>query len=249
MPTAYTLIRRSLLLCGVVNQAEALPAGDAQDGYDALNAMLQLWRLEGLLAYDIVRIVFALVPGQQDYTVGPGGHWDTTALFGATTARPVQIEALGLVDATQTPALEVPMDPLSQGAYQSLHLKGLTSAWPTHWQYSATVPLGSVFVWPVPTVGYQVAAYLWRSLATWPALHTDLTLPDGAEEALTYNLARRLAPTYGVQLLPDVVQLAVEAKALLMRINSTSEEKTLDDRVPGSPAHRQTFNWLTGSVE
>lgn len=248
MPTAYDLIRRSLLLCGAHDAQEALSAEEGQDGLAMLNSMLQLWRLEGLLAYDIVRALFALVPAQQDYTVGPGGNWDTTALFGATTARPVRLSAMGVVDATQTPALEVPMAELSQQDYQTLHLKGLTSSWPTHWNYSATVPLGSAFVWPAPTVGYQVAVYLWRSLQTWPTLHIDLMLPDGAEEAIVYNVARRLAPMYGTQLLPDVLQLAVESKALMMRNNSSTSELVLDPRVPGMELIRPSFNWLTGDV-
>ena len=52
--------------------AEALPAAEAQDGLEALNGMLGLWRLDGLMAYDIERVVFAITGGTQTLCGRPG---------------------------------------------------------------------------------------------------------------------------------------------------------------------------------
>ena len=245
--TAYEIIRRSLRLCRVIDPAEAVPAAEGQDGLESLNALLSTWRLEGLLAYDIERAVFALVGGQQQYTIGPGGNWDTTPLFGVSGGRPVRIDSMGLVDATQTPALEIPMTPLSQRDYQHIALKSMQSSWPTHFSYSPLVPLGSVYLWPSPTVAYSVAVYLWHSLQQFPTIHTDVTLPDGYEEALIYNLARRVAPEYGVSLLPDVILTAMESKGLVMKAADEPVLLDPDPLVPGLKG-RGTLNWISGEI-
>lgn len=248
MPTAYALVRHALRLCGVIDAHEAVPPGEGQDGLEALNAMLDTWRLERLLIYVVDRQVFTLTANQQTYTLGPSGTFNTTPLYGATTPRPLKLEGAGLLDQTQAPALEVPLYLLSDQEYREIRLKGLTSSWPQWVSYDPTQPLGTVYFWPGPTVTRQVALYLWRPLARWATIHTDLTLPEGYEEAISYNLARRIAPEYGVQLLPDVVGTAIDTKAVIQRFNTVATELVLDDRCPGLTGVRSHFHELTGEV-
>lgn len=233
MTTAYALIRRSLRLIGAIDPGETLDAAEGQDGLESLNGMLSTWRLEGLMAFDIARVVFAVTAGTQTYAIGPGGTWNTTPTFTGQATRPTKIEAMGLIDTAQDPDLEVPLVLLTHAAYQQLPLKAMTSAWPTHYQYRATVPLGSVFLWPSPTVNRSVAVYLWRQLTTWATIQTDLTLPDGYEEAIVGSLALRLGPEYGVPLSPEVLEMGRTAKALIMRTNTEIPTVALDPRVPG----------------
>jgi hypothetical protein len=247
MTTAYRVIRRSLALIGAIDPAEAVPPAAADDALEALNSLLSTWRLEGLLAYDIVRTLFALVPGQQDYPLGPGAQWNTTPVFDAQTPRPVRIDHMGLVDASQTPALEVPMQELSQEDYAYLTLKGLATSWPTHWQYSATIPLGTVFVWPAPTVAMQVAVYLPHALSSWLTVQTDKALPDGFDEALVTNLAVTLAPEYGTEASASVQYRALMSKALIMREQCPAYVMELDPRCPGiGGVSGRGINWFTG---
>lgn len=233
MPTALAILRRALRLIHAVDPGENLEAAEAQDGLEVLNAMLDSWRLDGLMAYDIERVVFSITASTQSYTLGPGGTWSTTALFGAGTTRPVKIHHLGLLDTSSDPDLETPMEPMSNAEYQALRLKGTTSSWPTRYNYSPSVPLGTVFLWPSPTVNRSVAAYLWRSLTKWATVQTNLTLPEGYEEAIVYNLCPRLAPEYGVSTSIEVLALARDMKALVMQHNAEPVVLMLDPLCPG----------------
>jgi hypothetical protein len=219
MTTAYDLVRQSLLLIRAIDADEPPSATEAQDGLRTLNAMLDLWRIERLMTYVVERLTFPLVVGTQTYTLGPGGTWNTTATFGPTT-RPVEVQAMGLLDTSVTPACETPMEPLTQEAYQGLRQKTQAAPLPTHWRYEDALPLGSVFVWPVPAVVRSVALYLWRPLARFATIHDDVTLAEGYEEAIVYNLGPRLAPMYGVSTPPEVLALAIDAKALVKRHNT-----------------------------
>jgi hypothetical protein len=210
-----------------------MSAEEAQDGLESLNAMLSTWRLEGLMAYDIERVVFAVTAGTQVYSIGPSGDWNTSPTMTAQATRPTKIEAMGLIDTSSDPDLETPLAPMSNAEYQSLGLKAMTSDWPTRWNYSASVPLGSVFLWPKPTVNRSMAVYLWRQLTTWATVQTNLTLPDGYEEAVVYNLAIRLTPEYGGQASPEVIDVARSSKSLVMRMNTEIPTLDLDPRCPG----------------
>lgn len=233
MPTAYAIIRRALRLLGVIDPGETLGAAEAQDGLETLNGMLDAWRLEGLMAYDIERVVFAITGGTQTYTLGPGGTWSTTVTFVAGTTRPVKLHHLGLLDTSSDPDLETPIDPMSNAEYQELRLKGATSSWPTRYQYSPSVPLGTVFLWPAPTATHSVAAYLWRSLTQWATVQTNLTLPEGYEDTVVYNLCPRLAPEYGVSTSIEVLALGRDMKALVMQHNAEPVLLMLDPLCPG----------------
>lgn len=247
MPTAFALLRRALRLIRAIDPGETLEAAEAQDGLEVLNAMLDSWRLEGLLAFNIERVVFAITAGVQTYSVGPSGTWNTTPIFGAIVTRPVKIDTMGLIDVTTDPDLETPIDPMTQVEYQDLRLKGLTSSWPTKFRYDATVPLGSVFLWPSPTVNCSVAAYLWRSLTKWATVQTNLTLAEGYEECIVFNLCLRLAPEYGASTPLEVLALARDTKALVMQHNHEPTVLQLDPLCPGQRAVGR-LNYLIDEV-
>ena len=93
------------------------------------------------------------------------------------------------------------------------------------------MPLGSVFLWPAPTVNRSVAVYLWRVLSNWATVQTDLVLPDGYEQTIVYNLAIHVAPEFGVATAPEVAAIATQSKALLMRNNDEPVVLQLDPLV------------------
>jgi hypothetical protein len=246
--TALALIRHSLRKIGVIDPAETLSAEEAQDGLESLNAMLSTWRLEGLMAYDVERAVFAITADTQTYSLGPSGTWNTTPIFGSNATRPVKIDHMGLIDTTQDPDLEVPMEEMSHAEYQDLRLKDLGSTWPTRWQYSASVPLGSVYLWPKPTVNRSAAVYLQRQLHRFTTVQTDVVLADGYEEAIVNNLAIRLCPEYGRGAGPEIIDVAKSSKALIRRNNREPVVLQLDPLAPGQRSVGR-WNYITGQTE
>jgi hypothetical protein len=88
----------------------------------------------------------------------------------------------------------------------------------TDWlYYEPSYPLGRIFMYPVPSGG-QLHITTWTPLTSFAA-SDDVALPPGYQEAITYQLAARLAPEYGVQVPPAVAMLAKAAKADIKRVN------------------------------
>lgn len=82
-------------------------------------------------------------------------------------------------------------------------------------------------------------------LAQVDSLDSTVSMPDGYEDALIYNLAVRIAPEYG-RMIPDAVALvAVESKAGVKRAN----HKPLYLEVDGALLSRGgTFDIFTGGT-
>jgi len=205
----------------VAAAGETLSTTDENDAIVILNAMLDLWLTQRLLVYQIDEQVFALVANTRTYTLGPGGAWDTTPLYGASTPRPVRIEAATLRVKSLDPDLDVPMRILTQEEYEQLRIKTLTASWANWLYYRAGFPLGTVIVYPTPTTVEDVVLWLWRPLPQALVLATTYTFPPGYEEAIVYNLARRCAHEFdGGVLSPDALQMAQESLAWVKSLNS-----------------------------
>jgi hypothetical protein len=140
----------------------------------------------------------------------------------------------------------MPLDMLDDAAWNSLGFPLLTSTLPTKATYAPHVPLGTFEVWPIPSVDPgDVVLYVPTPLDAAASLDTDYTLAPGYEEAVRYNLAVRLAPIFGRQLDPLIVQLALNAKGQVKRANEVAHVLGVDDALLGGGG---TFNWRTGEV-
>lgn len=211
---ASRILERSLRLIGVLQAAEAMDPEDAADSLDVLNGMLEAWRLDSLLVYARLRYLFALTAGQAQYTVGVGGQFNIE--------RPVRIEDARFITGSGQQTLDTPLPLLTDAQYRAISVKFTPSAWGLWAYYDPTYPLGTFVLWPVPSTSASVRLTVWQPLATVPTIETDIDFPPGYRRALEYNLAREMAPEYGVALAPgdERLTLAMESKDALMRLNA-----------------------------
>ena len=75
--TAGDMVRDALGLLLVLGQQDTLAAADMDDGLRFLNSMLESW---GLIRQNIFKVnteTFALTAGDQTYTIGSGGDFNT----------------------------------------------------------------------------------------------------------------------------------------------------------------------------
>ena len=237
MTTALDVLTDALMLCGVVAEGEAVPAAQAQHALRTLNRLLDTWRLDSLLVYAIDRQVVSTTANVGTYTIGSGGTFNVE--------RPVRIETAGLLDTTQTPTLEIPLHVLTDEEYQDIRLKGLTSTYATWLYYQQDYPLGSVILWPTPTVARQLALYLWHPLSSIASTATTIAWPPGVENAVLYNLAVHLAAAYRVALPAETQALAVSTLAAVQSQNSSSPVMHLPAALYGSGSGGR-WNYLTG---
>lgn len=242
--TALQLITTAFQTLGVYAPGDAIADADAQDGFRRLNAMMGSWALQPLTIPVIAREVFDLVSGQgsptNPYTIGPGGDFDTS--------RPLQLEGAGLVLGNSSPAIELPRGMLTDDAYEAIQVKTLTNALFTDVYYNATFDdgFGRIYLWPVPdSADNDLVLYRLQQLSAFVSLTAAYDLPNGYEEAMSYNLARRLAMPYGKPLNPDLLDLATQSLATIKRANT----KLTD--IPQDPAfthdRRGGYNIQTGT--
>lgn len=240
--TMRTLIRDAMQEIGAIATGEALAAADADAGLTRANSMLKLWQIERLTIFQVVRTAFAVTANQATYTIGPAASSPNWTL----AVRPQWIDHAAITVGTGESSYEVPLEMLDDVGWNLIGWPLLTSTLPTKATYTPTVPLGTFELWPIPSVDPgDVVLYVPTPLDAAASLDTDYILAPGYEEAIRYNLAVRLAPIFGRQLDPLIVQLAINAKGQVKRANEVAHVLGVDAALLGGGG---TFNWRTGAV-
>ena len=70
MPTPFDIISGSLKDIGALEAGEVPTADAAQDALFMLNSMIDQWSNEDMMVFNITEIIFNVVPGQVQYTIG-----------------------------------------------------------------------------------------------------------------------------------------------------------------------------------
>lgn len=242
--TAQDLIRSALVMTGALAQGESPSNADAQDAFVRLNRMVSGWANQRLTIFVTERHVYSLVAGQQTYTIGPGGNFNQ--------ARPIWLSYAGLILTSQNPDVEIPLAVLTIKDWWLQSVKDLTSTLPTTVYYNTVYPssglsagLGELIFWPEPTQVNDVALYTPTQLAEFASLSTNYVFPPGYEDALEYNLAKRLIQAgFGLRdQLADISASAKDTLAIVKRANIRPVTASID---PALVPHRPGFNWRIG---
>ena len=209
MASAQTIIDRALRLISAIASGESPTTAESADGLTALNAMISSWQTEKLNVYAFVDTAFTLVATDASYTVGPAGNF-------ALTPRPSTIENCYV----RASDIDYPVELVDKDKWISIPDKTSYSDIPIYAYYEPTLATGTLQLWPVPNTAYSLHIVTWTTLAELAALATTITLPQGYERALAYNLAIEVAPEYEKEASPSVVAIASESKASIKRANN-----------------------------
>lgn len=228
MATYRDLITASFKRIGVVGAGQTPAPEDAADALLRLNALLDSFATERLFVPSITRTTFTIVSGTASYTVGSGGT--------VNVARPVFVEDVKFQDTSFSTTLELSLDMLTDQAYANIPQKTTTAPYPTTFYYNPTYTstgFATLTFWPVPTSStLQGVLYAPQTLVQVSSLDTTMTLQPGYQWFLQEQLAVSLAPEFGVQTPPDLVQSAREAKANIKRANiRIVEQATLEGQM------------------
>jgi hypothetical protein len=228
--TALDYLKRSLRLLGVYAIGEEPSADEAQDGLTALNALMGTLSNTGLI-YAKTLDTIALTASQASVTVGPTG---TTV-----TPRPVRVldQSYIVLD-----GVSFPLKVLTLQEYNDVAVKdseGIpVGIWP-----QMDMPDATITFWPVPSQAMTLQLWSDKVLTSFPALNTDVTLPQGYDEAIPFMLAEVIAPEYQVAVPADVGRIAARSRRVLKRTNLQVPKQMLD--VPGM--WWGTGNWRDGA--
>ena len=219
---ALDLITAAFRNLNVLQQGALVPQPLADDAFKRLNRMMGAWALQPLTIPATVGETYPLVAGKggpsNPYTIGPGGDFNTD--------RPPSsdyINGVGLILGGTTPAVEIQRVLYTRDGYQAIAIKELQNALFTGLYYTPTANglLGLINLWPVPNTPLNsLKLYHDSPLSAFADLNvTTYTFPPGYEEALIYNLERRLANPYGRALPADDLAMAVAGMRLIKRLN------------------------------
>jgi hypothetical protein len=216
--TALDLIRRAMRLAQALGQGEVPTAAEASDGLDALNTMLDSWRLDRNLIHRIQEHTVTWTAGQRSRTIGSGGNFDV--------ARPVRLEAgFSRISNNDYPYRIVPRE-----VYESTTAKYPTSSFPDILYYEEAYPLGTLWAYPIPNTNLEMHLFSWETIQAFTALTDTVQLPPGYKRAIEYNLALELAD-FATDLPKTVVMIAERSLAALKRINAPQNVSAYD--IPG----------------
>jgi hypothetical protein len=242
--TALDLVTRAFQTLGVYSAEDSLPGGPAQLAFRRLNSMIGAWALEALTIPTVSRTIWPLVAAKgsetNPYLIGP------TAGVGnfVTPTRPLEIEACGILLSGATPQVELSRTVFNDQMWQAIAVKDLTSPIFTGVFYTPSVPNGEIVLWPIPdTAIHSLVLYRGEQLAQFATLTTSVVLPDGYADALDFNLAVRLAPSQGIAVTPDLVQLSRSSLATLKRANTQMTDLENDFARQGG----DRYNIVTGN--
>ncbi len=148
-----------------------------------------------------------------DYTGSPVASTTITTYY----QRPLRINSAFVRVST----LDYPVYPLNIEQYELIGLKTLQGPWPKYLYYQPSSPVGNITFWPVPANG-EMHMFAETVLQRFANLSDTVTLPQGYNNAIRWNLAEQLLPEYGKndQVMVALIQKnAAEARAWVKRTN------------------------------
>jgi hypothetical protein len=223
--TARDIITRSLQKIGALTKNEAPAADEANDGLNSLNALISSWSNDSLNIYARTWETFSLT-GATSYTIGTGGNFNT--------ARPTNIVAAYLRSGT----IDYPITIIDDSAYVSISYKNLQGI-PEFLNYDNAYPLGRIRLYPLDNASYSLFLLTEKSVTSFATLDTDMSLPDGWERALIYNLALELAPEYSQK--PDAYIVKIANDSLGAIRQKVAQVRGMD-AYPNNLAVRNIFS-------
>ncbi len=237
--TALSYIADAYYLLNVFQQGATIPAPQAQLAFRLLNNMMGT--LAQMTSPVVAREEWPIVADQESYSWGTGGD--------ITSSRPPRQDSVTgadlILNATQPRAqwVEVPLAVYTDDSFRNTRIKYLPNSQPTGIYYQATSPLGTLKLWPVPNTSINKLA-LYRQLQFGSFADLQLTtyyFPDGYDEMILYNLAKRLAGPNGRTMTDSDQMIAMDSWAAVQRSN-TKITDVANDLVPTGGAGWYNIN-------
>jgi len=233
MTTALAIVKRSMRICGAVDPVAGPSTTEQADGLEALNAMLSVWSARTWTVLYRTRDANLPVPSSANsYSIGTGGDFDT--------ARPIRIDSVAIVSGN----IPYPLKERSLEDYNANVVSG--QAIPEFFYYEPVFPLGLLYFPTKLGTSMTVTIDSIKPLESFTDINDDISLPPGYEEAVVFNLAKRLNPEYGSKMTLDAMQIASEGEDFLLLQSNLHRKKLsrIDPAIMGGNQGR--FNVIAG---
>lgn len=208
--TVQDVITGALSDLGIIQAGETPANADTEIAFSRLNDWIDGNKLLAGLIFTTERTTWALGSAAY-YTVGP-----QATLNMARPTSPEDIDGVAFYDTTITPILELATALFTDGQYQAIPQKTLTSTYPVGFYYSPTFGVsgwGTLTPWPIPTsTTLRGVIYARAPVDEFDATTDTVYLPPGYRRFFRTNLAMEVAAAFGVPVPPQIERIARSSK-------------------------------------
>jgi hypothetical protein len=230
MATARDIVTRALKACRILAPGESPSALEAADALYLLNMMLSSWSNDTLNIYANTLENFTLVANTDSYTIGIGQTFNTS--------KPITIQAMYV----RSGSIDYPINDMNDVDFANeIAMKSITGM-PYCYNFNNNYPTAIIKLYPVPDQNYQLFILSEKPLSSIATLDTVISLPDGWEHAITYNLAVMLYPEYQQAVDPVIAQIAGNSKMSIERAINRNKRFVFDS----GDGYRGTDNIYAG---
>jgi hypothetical protein len=230
MATARDIITRSLKACRILSPGESPSASEAADALYLLNLMLSSWSNDTLSIYANTLENFTLASNTDAYTIGTGQTFNTS--------KPITIQAMYV----RIGSVDYPIESINDIDFANQIALKSTTGIPYYYNFNNNYPSAMIKLYPVPDQNYQIFILSEKPLSSLATLDTVVSLPDGWEHAIIYNLAMMLYPEYQQAVDPIIARIAGDSKMAIQRSVSKNKVFVFDD----DNSYRRTDNIYAG---
>lgn len=202
----------ALQLLGVLGAGETASSNDLTFCASILNKMIKAWQAQGIHLWKETTATVTLVAATNSYTISP---------------RPLNITSCRYRYGS---GLDRKMRKLGRSEYDLIPTKTTSTGPCTAFYYTPQLSTGVMYVWPVPTStevtnsDSLIITYM-QSIEDMDSASDDFDFPVEWLEALTYNLAVRIAPAYGKVLSRTAPEILMIAQSSLQDMQAWDSEE------------------------
>lgn len=215
MYTTNDIVVASARLAGIVAPHEPISDEDMQDMIQTYNMFVDAWGASSITARASTEERFNLVGGQREYSWGVGApDFDSV--------RPLRVVAAGIIYPNNSENFIYPLDcdTTVQQYFTFTDREQSTGALPTNLIYDATLPYGTVSIYPVPNMAYTLIVRSLKPVADSTGDSAIINLEATYFEYIKFNLAIRYALEWGREVKTEIKELAKQSKRDLLRLCS-----------------------------
>jgi hypothetical protein len=216
--TPTDLFKTALRQIGKLGQGQSVSAEQLNEAQRLCNMMLGQWTRKRWLVFHLLEI-YTTGTGELAYSLGPNDlQLDSASLSqsGLTEGMSIRINRIekaflrlnkGTPQQVDLPLQIIP----SYEDWSMIPAKLVTSGFPQAVFLDSGYPTSTLYVWPAPTSQYDIHILLFTPLVRLNDLSTDINLPDEYQDAIFWNLCKRLLNSYREPKDPEIDQQATAA--------------------------------------
>ncbi len=187
------IIKRALRILGVLAQGETPKTDQTTEAAVALNGLVKAWEADGMPLWAIKSFSVPLTSGISTYQIG----------VGKTVNTPKPLKVIQAFNHNVSSNVDVPIRIITRQEYNILGNKTSTGN-PIQVYYEPLSDYGILHVFPVPSTVEQsanvIVIYYQRPFEDFDISTDTPDFPQEWYDAITYGLATRLAPEYGLDM-------------------------------------------------